>query len=153
MPEKKHPALDGGVWTFLSKLGSWCGCYSPVGDLSSPIDAALRNSTCAPTRGFLRCASQQCDASRAVCFLGRFLPKLGGASGHRLFLVEGRQKRHSTRKPVGSGSLLRRADRISHASASAGVPKPSIVCAPSCWTTSISNPSWSARAEIVKLAI
>jgi hypothetical protein len=23
MPEKKHPALDGGAWTFLSKLGSW----------------------------------------------------------------------------------------------------------------------------------
>ena len=37
-------------------------------------------------RVFLGCAPQQRDASRTVCFLGRFLPKLGGAFGRRLFL-------------------------------------------------------------------
>ena len=56
--------------------------------LSSQIDAAARKFwACTATISHLPCASQQCDASRAVCFLGRFLPKLGGALCTAIFLV------------------------------------------------------------------
>ena len=40
----------------------------------------------APEVGSLHCAPQQCGYGRAVCFLGRFLPKLGGAESAAIFL-------------------------------------------------------------------
>ena len=49
-------------------------------------NAAMQKIACTPGGEWLRCAPQQCGSGRAVCFLGRFLPKLGGAKSAAILL-------------------------------------------------------------------
>jgi hypothetical protein len=55
--------------------------------LSPPRSAALQKKGCKPEVGALACATQQCGIAALSAFLGRFLPKLGGAKSPAIFCV------------------------------------------------------------------
>ncbi len=78
-------------------------------------DAAMQNIACTRMVGSLSCASQQWGVAPLSAFLGRFLPKLGGAARRRHFFVHplaGRCQSADQANPARSGACRRGAASI-----------------------------------------